>query len=355
MSVPDEPRPAEVLPPLLSEFFDYFTAVRGRSPLTVREYRYDLVLFFRFLLRRRGLADRSAPLEQIGVGAVDLDLLRSVTLNDLYAYMTWLGVERKGSPAMRARKVASLKAFFRYLKTRRQLVDTDPTQELESPRQVRRLPRHLDLSESRQLLQASAPADGTDESSGARRRESIRNYCILTLFLNCGLRLSELCSIDLAQLREETLTVLGKGAKERTLYLNGACQEALRDWLEVRPAYVGRSRESKALFLGRGGHRLQPKTVQGIVKRLLREAGLDPARYSTHKLRHTAATLMYKYGKVDIRALQRILGHASIATTEIYTHTDDEQLHAAVESHPLASVRRQESGSPSPSPSKDGV
>ncbi len=308
----------------LEQFLDYFQAIRERSPLTIREYRYDLVQFFRFLLRRRGMAAADTPLEEIDVSGIDDTLLRSVRLTDLYAYMTWLSRERRCGPAARARQTAAIKAFFAYLKNKAFVLEENPALELESPRQLRQLPRHLSLDESRQLLDT---ADNPDNPRASR------DVCILTLFLNCGLRLSELCSIDLADIREDTLVVLGKGGKERTIYLNGACIDALEDYLSERPSAA--LKDPQALFISRLRRRISPKTVQLLLKNYLLQAGLDPRRYSVHKLRHTAATLMYKYGKVDIRALQQILGHASVATTEIYTHIDNESLHQAVEANPL--------------------
>ncbi|HAL73492.1 MAG TPA: recombinase XerC, partial [Clostridiales bacterium] len=210
--------------------------------------------------------------------------------------------------------------------------------ELESPKLLKRLPRHLSLEESQQLLETAA---------GGESELTSRDYCILTLFLNCGLRLSELCGINLSNIRGDTLIVLGKGGKERTIYLNGACLEAIDQYRQDRPKTGLKTPD--ALFVSRLGQRISPKTVQYLIKKYIRAAGLDPARYSVHKLRHTAATLMYKYGKVDIRALQVILGHVSVSTTEIYTHVDQEGLHRAVEQNPLNKVRAQRSGVPRPS------
>jgi site-specific recombinase XerD len=313
---------------LLERFLGYFQAIRARSPLTVREYRYDLILFARYLLVRRKLAAGDVPLAEIAIKDIDEALLRSVKLTDLYAYVTWLAQERHCSPPTRARKIAALKAFFAYLKNKAYVLESNPAAELETPKLLKKLPRYLSLDESQQLLRTAA--EGED-------RWTARDYCILAFFLNCGMRLAELCGIDLKNIREDTLTVLGKGGKERTIYLNSACVEALNEYLAERPK-TG-LRQPEALFISRLGRRISPKTVQYLIKKYIRAAGLDPQRYSVHKLRHTAATLMYKYGKVDIRALQAILGHASIATTEIYTHIDHAGLHQAVELNPLNQVR----------------
>ncbi|MCL2059104.1 MAG: tyrosine-type recombinase/integrase, partial [Oscillospiraceae bacterium] len=212
-----------------------------------------------------------------------------------------------------------------YAETKAGLVETTPASELESPKIVKRLPRYLNIDESKQLLQTA----GESESS---QRE--RNYAMLTLFLNCGMRLSELVGINLSGIRGDTLTIIGKGDKERAIYLNAACKHAIDQYLKVRPK--ARASDINALFLSCRGARIGKNMVQRIVKQSLGLAGIDTTKYSTHKLRHTAATLMYQHGNVDIRALQAILGHESISTTEIYTHLDARQLKEAADSNPLA-------------------
>ena len=163
-----------------------------------------------------------------------------------------------------------------------------------------------------------------------------RDYCMLTLFLNCGMRLSELRGIDIDDIHDSVLTVIGKGNKERTIYLNKACLDAIEDWMRVRSNIKIKPSHDKALFVSKRGTRISDDMIQISIKRLMAQAGIDTKVYSVHKLRHTAATLMYKYGHVDIRNLQQILGHQSVSTTQIYTHVDDEALHRAIESNPLA-------------------
>ncbi|HZK29281.1 MAG TPA: tyrosine recombinase XerC [Clostridia bacterium] len=309
----------------LEEFLGYIRAILERSEGTSRQYRYDLVLFFRFLIAdNRSLQPEDDAWREIDISIVNDSFLRSLQLSDLYSYITWLAVVRKTAPATRARRTSSLRTFFDYLTTKANVLSENIAANLESPKQVKRLPRHLSLEESKDLLMAA----GDDPS-----RFSTRDYCILTLFLNCGLRLSELCGIDLSSWREETLTVIGKGNKERTIYLNGACIKAIDDYLPDRITPVRGHKD--ALFISRLGKRVTPRAVQNIIKKYILSAGLDPNRYSTHKLRHTAATLMYQYGRVDIRSLQVLLGHATVATTEIYTHIDQRALHDAVEQNPL--------------------
>jgi site-specific recombinase XerD len=258
---------------------------------------------------------------------VDISLLKTVKLSDLYSFMSYVSNARDNSYHARARKVASLKSFFNYLTNKAKVLDQNPASELESPKILKRLPKYLNIEESKQLL------------NSVEGKNFQRDYAILTIFLNCGLRLSELVGINLSNIKNNTLTVIGKGGKERSIPLNNACLEAIENYLKVRP--VDGVKDRNALFLSERKQRISKEAVQKIVKKYIRDAGLDSSRYSTHKLRHTAATLMYKYGNVDIRALQKLLGHESIATTEIYTHLDDKQLADAVSSNPLSNFRRE--------------
>jgi site-specific recombinase XerD len=313
--------------PILEQYMNYMQAVRERSPLTMKEYRYDLVMFFRFLLRDRGMVPPATNFQEISIRSVDESFLSGISTDDLFVFLIYLSRERKASPATRARKAATLKSFFKYLYVKRKVIPSDPSYELDSPKIARRIPHYLSLDESITLLDTASAVD-TDS------RE--RDYLMLTLFLNCGMRLSELAGINLHDIHENTLTVVGKGNKERTIYLNGACMHALQSYLDVRPKEG--LHDPQALFISRIKRRISNQMVQAVVKRLLKEAGIDTRVYSVHKLRHTAATLMYKYGQVDIRSLQTILGHSSVSTTQIYTHVDDALLHAAVEKNPLADI-----------------
>ena len=240
--------------------------------------------------------------------------LHQINESDIIDYLN--GLTEANSTATRARKISSFKSYFSFLLTSGKIKE-NPAAGIKSPKQKKRLPANLNLAESRKLLNAI---------SG---KHSIRDRAMVTLFLNCGLRLSELVSIDRDNIKGDTLTVIGKGNKERTVYLNDSCIVAINLYLDTR------TDNNKALFLSERGQRIGNRTVQCLVKKHLSGAGLDTNKYSTHKLRHTAATLMYKHGNVDIRALQAILGHESISTTEIYTHVDNEQLREAVKSNPL--------------------
>ena len=258
-----------------------------------------------------------------------LEILKQVTLEDLHSFLGYLTKNFNSKATTRSRKVSSLRIFFNYLCQQKGLLQINPTQNLETPKIGKRLPKYLSLDDSKKLLSVAANEDN---------RNSERNYAITTLFLNCGMRLSELVGININDIRFEDwqMTVIGKGNKERTIYLNKACIHSIQNYLNVRPKKGLSSDGEKALFLSERKQRISKRAVQQIIYSELRQAGLDTTKYSVHKLRHTAATLMYQYGNVDIRALQELLGHESISTTEIYTHVSNQQVRNAVESNPLA-------------------
>ncbi len=312
--------------PVLRDFLSYMQTIKGKSINTVQVYFYDLRVFFRFMKLHKNLIDKSSEFDDISITDLNLDFIKSISLSDLYAFMAFVSNDRDNSSYARARKVASLKSFFKYITFKAKLIDFNPAAELESPKIMKRLPRYLNVEESKQLLNS---IDG---------EFSERDYAIITIFLNCGLRLSELVGINLNNIKGSVLTVIGKGNKERSIPLNQACIKALDGYMKVRP--VNAVKDRNALFLSARKQRISKESVQKIVKKYIRAAGLDPERYSTHKLRHTAATLMYKYGHVDIRSLQELLGHESISTTQIYTHLDSNQLRTAVDSNPLANYNK---------------
>ena len=312
------------LPDIAIEYLNYMLTIKGKSPRTLHEYHYDLRTFFRYLKLSKNKINSNTPFDEIKVMDLTLDDIKQIDITDLYSYMAYASRELKNNSVTRARKVASVKSFYKYLHTKLKIIDANPAAELESPKVVKRLPKYLNVDESLSLL------------NSVEGKNATRDYAILVLFLNCGMRLSELVGINLNNIKGDVLTVIGKGNKERTVYLNDACIAALDAYRQIRP--IEGVKDKKALFLSERKQRISPKTVQYLVKKYIGSAGLDPDKYSTHKLRHTAATLMYKHGRVDIRALQSILGHESIATTEIYTHVDNDQLRKAVQSNPLSSV-----------------
>ena len=315
-------------PGYVNDFLDYMITIQNKSKNTVKEYNYDLATFLRFLKVHYKLTDEK-ELKNIPFNDVTLDTIRKVKLEDLHAFLGYLTKTYDSKATTRSRKVSCLRIFFKYL-TRQNLIDVNPTQELETPKLGKRLPKFLTLDDSKKLLDAASNEDN---------RYPERNYAIITLFLNCGMRLSELVGINIKDIvfDECQMTVIGKGNKERTIYLNKACMRAIDNYLKVRPKEKFANQDAeKALFLSERRNRISRRMVQQIIYDELKRAGLDSTKYSVHKLRHTAATLMYQYGDVDIRALQELLGHESISTTEIYTHVSNNQVRKAVESNPLA-------------------
>lgn len=315
-------------PDFLRDFLTYNETIKGKSSRSVEGYYIDLRTFFRYLLLVRGKVPAGTEFNKIDISPVDIELVKTVTISDLYGFMVYCKDELNNNTATRARKTSTLRIFFKYMSVQTHRLETNPAELLESPKVKQSLPKHLTLENSLDLLNA---VDGANER---------RDYCILTLFLNCGLRLSELCGLNLSDISTDgIITVTGKGNKERSVYLNDSCKTAIKRYLEVRPNEGLPVTEKNALFISRNHRRLSPKTVQYIVKTTLAKAGLGGQGFSTHKLRHTAATLMYQHGNVDIRVLKDILGHSNLGTTQIYTHVSDKQIKRAVDSNPLSSVK----------------
>lgn len=320
-------------PDYLNSFLDYSITILNKSPNSIKEYNYDLTMFLRFIKKRFKLTEEE-NFSAITIADIPIETIAQIKLDDIHAFLSYLAIDLKSKPTTRARKVSTIRIFFTYLSQKAGLIENNPAQNLETPKLGKRMPKYLTLEESKKLLNATISKDNEDENS-------LRDYAIITLFLNCGIRLSELVGINLKDITfsECKLNVIGKGNKERTIYLNKACMNALKDYIDNARPKEGIHYESKdALFLSQRRERISNRTVQYIVKKELQKAGLDTTKYSVHKLRHTAATLMYQYGNTDIRALQELLGHKSISTTEIYTHVDNSQVRKAVENNPLASL-----------------
>lgn len=314
----------------MKDFLYYLQTVKGRSPTTVDEYFNDLRTFFRFIKKQKRLVPRDTPFHDIKVDDVDLALISSVTLTDGYEFMNYLLRVRKNDKAARARKTTSIKSFYSYLTNKKHLLQADPLKDLERPnaREKNPLPKYLTLEQSIELLNA---VDGKNKE---------RDYCILTFFLNCGMRLAELVAMDYTDIRSDhTAQIIGKGSKKRIIYLNDACMAAYEAYMRVRPVDGVRADDKYALFLSAQKRRISREMVQKMVYKYLEKIGLDSQGYSVHKLRHTAATLMYQHGNVDIRVLKDVLGHESLSTTEIYTHLDSRQIEAAAKSNPLSRVK----------------
>ncbi|MBR2667225.1 MAG: tyrosine recombinase XerC [Oscillospiraceae bacterium] len=314
-------------PEVLCQFLTYHEAVKDHSAKTIDEYYLDLRSFFRYLKRQRDPSLKSVPFDSISILDIDIDFLRTVTLTDVYNYMSYLTRERHLESASRARKLSTIRSFFKYLTSKVHLLEENPVKDMDSVRRKRNLPRYLDLDSSIRLLES---VEGPNQT---------RDYCILTLFLNCGLRISELVGLNMNDVQKDRLHVLGKGGKERIVFLNDACTAALDDYIAERSAMT--LIDENALFVTRRRTRITVSAVHKLVKKHLLAAGLDAEHLSSHKLRHTAATLMLQNG-VDVRTLQEVLGHENLNTTQIYTHVDNDELRVAARANPLAKVRKKD-------------
>ncbi|NLZ45471.1 MAG: tyrosine-type recombinase/integrase [Clostridiales bacterium] len=315
-------------PEYLKSFLNYLVLVKDRADRTEEAYYIDIRSFLRFIKISNGLVSKNCEYTDITISDVPISYMKKFTLSNAYDYLGYLKTVRNNSTATRARKTSALKQFFNYLHKKASLISKNPLVDLELPRVKNKLPKFLSLEESLKLLR------------NIESKYQERDYCMLVLFLNCGMRLSELVGLDKRDYSKDnhTLRLFGKGRKERIIYLNESCIDALEAYLEVRKNV---ETEPNALFLSRNNKRIDKRRVQQIVEENLTRAGLGNLGVTTHKLRHTAATLMYQHGNVDTLVLKEILGHKSIATTEIYTHLSSESLKKAAESSPLANVKNE--------------
>ena len=323
-------------PDFLNSFLDYSTTILNKSPNSIKEYNYDLAMFLKFIKMHFNMTNET-DFKDITINDLTIDTIQKIKIDDIHAFLGYLTATFHSKPATRARKISTIRIFFHYLcqdASSDFKLDHNPALNLKTPKKDKRLPKYLSLDDSRKLLDVAYNEDN---------RNAERDFTIITLFLNCGMRLSELVGININDIdfEECKLNVIGKGNKERTIYLNKACMKALSEYLPIRNSINVKhdnKYSEKALFLSERRERISNRTVQYIVDKELMHAGLDTGKYSVHKLRHTAATLMYQYGEVDIRALQELLGHESIATTEIYTHVSNDQVRNAVEKNPLNDI-----------------
>lgn len=309
------------LPKYLRDFLIYLTTITGKSPRTRKEYEYDLVLFLRFIKA----IETEIPISDIhtiDISDITMDQIKELTLEDLYLFMEYCEVKRGNSAASRARKVATLKAFFKYLKTKRRYIDENPAEGLETPKIGQRQPIYLNMEEAKTFIEAIDS-----------QHYSYRDFCMMVFFLNLGIRVSELCSLNVNSIQGRKLIVIGKGNKERQVYLNDACMKALENYLIERKPYKGQENK-EPLFVSQKGTRFARQTIAKIVKQINANSIRPKEKLTPHKLRHTSATMMYKSG-ADIRSLQHILGHSSVATTQIYTHIEDEQIQEVLKNNPF--------------------
>jgi len=316
---------------------DYLQSLERRihAELTILEYASDLRLFFRFVAERRGKLPHGLEWHEIDLSSiVDIEFIKRVRASEAADFISYCRNTRRNSPSTLSRRFVSVKRFFRYLATQRHILEVNPMDELDPQKTGKSLPIYLPLEDCFLLLQT------VEQDAANLFRE--RDYCMLVLFLNCGLRLSELCGLNLVDIaRDDTMRIRGKGSKERTVYLNDACLAALRRYLPTRPQDGLRHEDRDAVFISRNKRRLNPRSVEMMLEKYLKRCGLEGRGYSVHKLRHTAATLMYQ-NDVDVLQLKEILGHENLSTTQIYTHVLDKQLREAVALNPLSKVRTEE-------------
>lgn len=313
------------VPMFLCDYLTYLDVIRGKAKRTVTEYYNDICLFLRWL----HCTNQKLPVSEVGetdIAEVTVTELERVTVSTLYDYIRYLRDVRGNTPRSVSRRLSAVRSLFKYLNKTKGMLSSDPCQNLELPSVKKALPRFLTLEESQRMLRSAEEIPSHD---------TLRDYCIITLFLNCGFRLSELVGMNVGDVDfyDRQIRVLGKGSKERIVYLNDACLAALHDYIQSRE---NPPEEPHALFLSRNHRRISKRRVQQIVEQALAASGLAGRGLSTHKLRHTAATLMYQHGNVDTLTLKEILGHQSIATTEIYTHLSSKQRQDAIDSNPLA-------------------
>lgn len=321
-------------PQILREFLIYHENIKGQSPLTISEYYLDLRMFLRFIKLMRNDMPITTKLEDIDIKDIDLDFLREIETADVFDFLSYLANDRAVnpdspapdygiSPTTRARKLSAIKSFYKYLTVRTKQLQDNPVADLEYPKLRKSLPRYLTLEQSAALLKA---VSGQNEK---------RDYAILMLFLNCGIRRSELVGLNLTDVYEDRIRVVGKGNKERFVYFGSACRKAIDAYLEERNQKV--LTDNRALFGSRDGNRISVTAVHRLVKKALLQAGLDSTQFSAHKLRHTAATMMLS-GGVDVKTVQEVLGHENLNTTQIYTHIENTELKIAAEANPLSKL-----------------
>lgn len=321
-------------PTILREFLVYHETIKGQSPLTISEYYLDLRLFLRFIKLMRNDMPMNTDLETIDIKDVDLQFIREIDTSDIFDFLSYLANDRPINPdvpmtdhgisaAARARKLSAIKSFYKYLTVRTKQLSENPVADLEYPKLRKSLPKYLTLEQSAALLQA---VSGPNEK---------RDYAILMLFLNCGIRRSELVGLNLTDVYEDRIRVVGKGNKERFVYFGTACRKAIDGYLVERNQKV--LTDNRALFGSRDGNRISVTAVHRLVKKALLQAGLDSTQFSAHKLRHTAATMMLS-GGVDVKTVQEVLGHENLNTTQIYTHIENTELKVAAQANPLSKL-----------------
>ena len=324
-------------PLILDDYLSYLKSIRALSEKTISEYRYDLINFIYYQILRKVYFNDKENLnkdiedENININKIfNKSFISDINIQDMYSYISYLDNELNDNASTRSRKISALRSFYKYLHQEIEIIDNNITEKLRNPKIQKRQPVYLTLSETEHLL----------DTINEEKNEFLRNrdMAIVFTFLTTGMRLSELVSVDLKDIKDDHFTIIGKGNKERTIYLTKNCIDLIDNYIMIRKNYL-KDIKIDALFISTRKKRISNRAVQSTVDKYLKKAGFDTRVYSTHKLRHTAATLMYKYGNVDIRALKDVLGHESVSTTQIYTHLDNEDLKRAVNKNPLSNLK----------------
>lgn len=321
-------------PQILRDFLVYHETIKGQSPRTISEYYLDMRMFLRFMKLMRSDMPIHTRLDDIDIKNIDLEFIKTITTSDVFDFLSYLANDRTAnpdaaapdygiSPAARARKLSALKSFYKYLTVRTKQLQENPVADLEYPKLRKSLPKYLTMEQSAALLKA---VNGPNQT---------RDYAILMLFLNCGIRRSELVGLNITDVYEDRIRVIGKGNKERFVYFGTPCRKAIDAYLVERNNKI--LTDNRALFGSRDGNRISVTAVHRLVKKALLQAGLDPDQFSAHKLRHTAATMMLS-GGVDVKTVQEVLGHENLNTTQIYTHIENTELKIAAEANPLSKL-----------------
>lgn len=323
-----------IQPILITDYLNYLKSIRGLSSNTIKEYSYDLNLLIRFMIVRKiyygNIVKFNKEFNDDEINSIiNPSFFETLTLQDFYSYLSYLDNEKNDTASTRSRKISAIKSFYKYLYSEIEVINSNVSEKLTNPKISQRQPVYLTLTETERLLDTI-----NNEKNDFLRS---RDLAIVFTFLTTGMRLSELVSIDITDIVNDHFNIIGKGNKERTVYLTDNCLQLIYSYILVRAKYIG-EKDIDALFISTRKKRISNRAVQSTIDKYLKKAGFDTSIYSTHKLRHTAATLMYKYGNVDIRALKDILGHSNVSTTQIYTHLDDDDLKNAVNKNPLSNL-----------------
>lgn len=321
-------------PLILEDYLNYLKSIKGLSESTIKEYAYDLDMFIEYqIIRKIYNNNKESYINDFDFKKInyfiDSSFFEKLTIQDFYAFLSYLDNGKNDTATTRSRKISAIKSFYKYMYSEIEIIDTNIADKLTNPKISHRQPVYLTLSETEKLLETISQEKNTFLKA--------RDLAMVFTFLTTGMRLSELVSIDLSDVNKDSFNIIGKGNKERTVYLTKNCQALINNYIVIRSEYL-KDASLNALFISTRKKRISNRAVQSTIEKYLNNAGFDTSIYSTHKLRHTAATLMYKYGDVDIRALKDILGHASVSTTQIYTHLDDEDLKNAINKNPLSGL-----------------